>query len=125
MSIHFDPRSSGVGQPGTAVIKPSGSTLTPNRQRKPRWVAPLGLVIGAITVVGVGMLVLDTSSETPQPSPTPTLEFTESGTSQRLIQESIDAALEEKAAVTVGSEEGLARRLVQESIDAAMAENGN
>jgi hypothetical protein len=122
MTIHFDPRTASVLQPAvdtdTTLIEPPASSGTPHRPRKPRWAAPVALAIGAISVVGIAVLVFDTNSQSPSPSPAPAVVLTGTGTSQRLIQESIDGAL-------AANDEGTSQRLVQNSIDAALATNGN
>ena len=67
-------------------------TVTPKRPL-PRWVAPVGVACAVgVAAAGIGILVADANN---QPAPPPTDSATEYGSSQRLVQPSIDAALAE------------------------------
>ena len=100
MTTHID-------QPTTEQLTTDHSPATPGtniNQRSspkrplPRWVAPVG-VVAALCVAGIGVLVNDANN---QPEPGPTEPATEIGTSQRMVQQSIDDALREARQTTDG-----------------------
>jgi hypothetical protein len=147
MSNHINYYTSTATRPATS----SGATTkvgvpTPNRPRRSR-MGPAAIAVGALLVVGAGALVVDSITEPDSPG---TVSNDDPGRSQRLVQQSIDEALQNRPApaetpstgtpvqlpdavvaeILDGggqaseSDPGRSQRLVQESIDAALAEVG-
>jgi hypothetical protein len=126
MTTHFEHRKTNILHPAadrnTTVTEPVAAPRESNGRRTPRWVALVGIAIGAACVVGVGVLMVDADTEPAQP---PAVEFTDTGTSQRLVQDSINGALAANQSAFFGADQGTSQRLVQGSIDAALVANGN
>lgn len=100
MTTHIDQPTTDhrpANTPGTTTPGTTNQTSSPKRPL-PRWVAPVG-VAAALCVTGIGVLVNDANN---QPEPAPTDPATETGTSQRLVQQSIDDALLEARETTAG-----------------------
>lgn len=127
MTTHFEHRNTSVldstADGSTTVAEQAASSPTRNRRRMSRWVAPVGIAIGAACIVGTGALLIGANAE-PTPTP-PAVADSDQGRSQRLVEESIDAALAANRPAATESDQGRSHRLVQESIDAALAANGN
>jgi len=106
MTVHFDPKTMRSDRPN----------VSRGHHRIPRWVLPtILIVIAAAVLVGfAALIIVNTTDQGTAVTPT-----AYDSTAAELVQESIDAALAEQAAVAVSPS---AAELVQESIDAALAE---